>query len=131
MRAVIDTNVLVSALLSDRGPPSKIVERLLHGEIAACYDDRIMDEYEEVLFRPRLRISFEKASEVLDYIVLSGNHVNPAVSDIHFIDESDKPFFETALECGALLITGNAKHFPAKEWILPPTEFLQRVVEDT
>jgi len=131
MYVVIDTNVLVSGLMSPAGPPRKIIDLMLASRVIPCYDGRMMEEYEDVLFRPRFPFSCEEVSELLDRIIMSGLRVFSMKCHVTFIDESDKPFYETALECGALLITGNARHFPAEEWILSPAEFLQRVMEDT
>jgi predicted nucleic acid-binding protein len=52
-RAVFDTNVIVSGLLSPDGPPGRIVEWLRAGTIQAVLDDRVAAEYAEVLTRPR------------------------------------------------------------------------------
>jgi hypothetical protein len=39
-------------------------------------------------------------------------------------DESDRKFFDAAKTCGAVLITGNKKHYPPEPFILSPAEFL-------
>ena len=56
MRVVLDTNVLVSGLLTPSGPCGQIVELVLDGVLDLCVDGRILDEYEDVLRRPKLAI---------------------------------------------------------------------------
>ena len=51
MRVVLDTNVLVSGLLSPYGSPGEIVRRLAAGELTPCLEVRILVEYREVLLR--------------------------------------------------------------------------------
>lgn len=53
---VLDTNVLVSSLLSSRGAPSKILDLILGEQVVVAYDNRILGEYEEVLSRPEFKI---------------------------------------------------------------------------
>jgi putative PIN family toxin of toxin-antitoxin system len=45
---VLDTNILVSAMLTADGNPAKIVELVLDEELPVCYSREIMAEYEEV-----------------------------------------------------------------------------------
>jgi len=56
LTVVLDTNVLVSSLLSQKSWPAKILNLILDDHIQVAYDDRILGEYEEVLARPELRI---------------------------------------------------------------------------
>ena len=49
MRIVLDTNVLVSGLLSPFGPPGDIVRLITTGTVRVCYDARILGEYRRVL----------------------------------------------------------------------------------
>ena len=50
---MVDTNVFVSGLLNPFGPPDKIIDLILSRACLITYDDRILAEYEEVLFRRR------------------------------------------------------------------------------
>lgn len=113
MRIVLDTNILVSALLSPEGKPAQILQRFLRGEFVLCYDERIMYEYEQVLLRPKFHFDPEKVKAILDYIRFVGLETVAPALDIFFIDEYDKKFYEVAKFTGAVLITGNLKHFPS------------------
>jgi putative PIN family toxin of toxin-antitoxin system len=59
-RVVLDTNIIVSALLSGKGNPGKILDLFLAGELMLCYSDEILEEYSDVLYRPHLRIPVDE-----------------------------------------------------------------------
>jgi putative PIN family toxin of toxin-antitoxin system len=129
MKIVLDTNVLVSGLLSPFGNCGEIVRMLTSDEIILCVDSRILAEYEEVLSRPRFNIDPKKTSTVIEYIQTSGETHAVVPLDRALPDENDNSFMEVALSSGAeCLITGNLKHFPercrAGMRVMAPKEFL-------
>jgi len=126
MQVVIDTNVLVSSLWSKEGNPAQIMALVLNGEINVCYDARILAEYHEVLRRPVFRFERSEIDSLLTIIEKYGFSVVPMPLGISLPDETDKMFLETADAVSGILITGNAKHFPQRENIVSPTEFLER-----
>lgn len=126
MNAVIDTNILVSSMLSPNGTPARIVRLAYQDRITPCYDDRILREYRNVLTRTKFRFDPGKITELLEYIVLRGEKVFPPELDIEFIDMDDKKFYEVAKFCNAVIITGNTKHYPREDIILTPGEFLEK-----
>ncbi len=126
--AVIDTNVLVSALFSISGDsnPSIIIRKIIDGDITPLYNEEILAEYEEVLNRDKF--PFRKAdidwiiSTFIDYGISLGR---TAVSDEEFTDIDDIVFYEVALSKeDSFLVTGNIKHFPKKPFIVTPAEML-------
>ena len=126
--AVIDTNVLVSALFSISGysNPSIIIRKIIDGDITPLYNEEILAEYEEVLNRDKF--PFRKAdidwiiSTFIDYGISLGR---TAVSDEEFTDKDDIVFYEVALSKeDSFLVTGNIKHFPKKPFIVTPAEML-------
>ena len=126
--AVIDTNVLVSALFSISGHsnPSIIIRKIIDGDITPLYNEEILAEYEEVLNRDKF--PFRKAdidwiiSTFIDYGISLGR---TAVSDEEFTDKDDIVFYEVALSKeDSFLVTGNIKHFPKKPFIVTPAEML-------
>lgn len=125
MLTVIDTNILVSALWSRDGNPAKIVALALNGDIQICHTEAILTEYREVLCRPRFGFSENEVGTLLDYLAKSGISVTPKPLPIELPDEDDRVFYETAKFCGAVLITGNLKHFPKEPDIVSATEFLK------
>ncbi len=112
MLVVLDTYVIVSALLSPRGKPAYIFKQFLDGDDILCCDERILQEYETVLTRPKFHFFPQYISELLEYIRSHCLFVSPQPSDVEFSDESDKKFYEVAKYCNAVLITGNLRHYP-------------------
>ena len=131
--AVIDTNVLVSALFSISGnsSPSIIIRKIIDGVITPLYNEEILSEYEEVL--NRAKFPFRKPdiewliSTFLDFGISLGR---TAISDEVFIDKDDIVFYEVALSKeDSFLITGNIRHFPKKPFIVTPAEMLTIIDE--
>ncbi len=126
MLVVIDTNILVSALWSRSGAPARAVGLVLSGHLTPCYDHRIMLEYRQVLQRPKFRFRPSEINALLDWFRQTGRSVVPAPVDIPFADEADRKFYEVAKYCGAVLITGNLKHFPDDDAVMCVSDFLER-----
>jgi len=75
IRLVLDTNVLVSGLLSEHGPPGLIVDLVFAGELVVVYDARLLAEYRDVFARPELKINSADAQEILRTIEDTGEMV--------------------------------------------------------
>lgn len=96
-----------------------------------CYDYRIIDEYYNVLMRPKFQFSSNEVNALLDWFIHYGYSVTPIPLNISFIDEEDKnideedkKFYEVAKYCDAQLITGNLKHFPNDPLVISVKQFL-------
>lgn len=130
MRIVLDTNVLISGIITPFGNAARILDMIVLGEIQALYDDRILEEYREVL--KRAKFAFEK-SVIDDFLALiesEGAKVTATPINAEFIDKDDIPFVETAITGLAdVLITGNKRHFKGKAIrhlrVMTPDEFLK------
>ena len=127
--AVIDTNVLVSALLSDNADSAtvQIVVRIIGGELIPVYSSEIMHEYREVLSRKKFKFDLNLISYILSSIEKSGIMVEPSAIDISLPDMKDLPFYEVVMEKrddNAYLVTGNLKHFPTEPFIVTPRQML-------
>lgn len=72
--AVIDTNVLVSALITHNpeAATAKVVKLLLSNDFVPMYDSDIIAEYEEVLHRDKFPILPEAADALISYIIENG-----------------------------------------------------------
>ena len=112
MLVVLDTNVIVSALLSPHGKPAYIFNRFISGELTLCVDERILSEYYAVLSRPKFKFDNQYVDVIMSFIRAHALIISPLPINISFQDESDKKFYEVAKFCNATLITGNLKHFP-------------------
>lgn len=131
MRIVLDTNVLVSALINPHGAPGRVLGMIVSEEVVLLYDDRILAEYREVLARPRLRISRNEAEFILGFIESEGVHAHGRPLFVEIGDPDDLPFLEVAAANHAdALVTGNKRDFlspgrPDPVLILSPAEFLE------
>lgn len=131
MRIVLDTNVLVSGLLSPFGSPGEIVRMVSSGAISLCVDARIRSEYAQVLARPRFGFDPDAVAALLDYIDVCGEIVASGPLTERLPDPDDEPFLEIAV-AGAVdcLVTGNHVHFPPEArvtaLVLTPAEFIER-----
>lgn len=127
--AVIDTNVLISALLSKHNDSAtvQVIERMIICEIIPVYSAEIMTEYREVLNRKKFKFPLEMINYLLSAVEKFGIMVEPTASNAILPDMKDLPFYEVVLEKkndGAYLVTGNLKHFPAKPFIVTARQML-------
>ena len=115
MRIVLDTNVLVSALLSPFGPPGEILRLVTTGVIQVCHDTRILGEYRQVLLRPAFPFRPHHVDSLLDQIEADGEAVTAFPLSERLPDPDDEAFLEVALAGAArYLVTGNLKHYPER-----------------
>jgi putative PIN family toxin of toxin-antitoxin system len=127
--AVIDTNVLVSALLSshDDAATVLVVGKLFSGEVIPLFSDEIIKEYNDVLRRKKFHFSEDAVSMLLQSLEKYGERIVPTPTGELLPDMKDLPFYEVVAEKqadDAYLVTGNMKHFPAKPFIVTAKEFL-------
>jgi len=128
--AVVDTNVLVSALLSSHVDAAtvQVVSKLFSGEIMPLYSNEIMEEYINVLHRKKFRFSEETINTLVSAIREYGISVEPTASGVVLPDTKDLPFYEVVLEKrddNAYLVTGNIKHFPQEPFIVTANQLLE------
>lgn len=132
MKIVLDTNVLVSALLSPFGKPASVLASILSGRVETCLDERILAEYQEVLNRPEFRFPKAQVESLLDFFEREGIFVLSPPLSILLPDPDDIPFLEVAVEASAnALVTGNKRHYPTAMChdipVLNPDEFLKQL----
>jgi len=129
MKLVIDTNVIVSGLLTPFGNSAEILRLFADRKLILYYDSRILTEYYEVLNRPKFDFNKEKISVILKEIELSGELIIGIPLKESLPDPDDNMFLEVALagkvEC---IVTGNLNHFPQNSCfgisIFSPAEFV-------
>ena len=132
MKVVLDTNILVSGLLQSKGNPAQVLELALAGALLVCYDASIVEEYREVLGRPRFEFDPERVREVLTKIQLDGLAVDASSAQgIGLPDPDDEPFLAVAVAAAAdFLVTGNIAHYPKSKRrgcvVVTPAEFMDR-----
>ncbi len=114
-RIVLDTNVVVSAMLSRRGNEALVLRLARSGSFLVCVSQAILEEYELVLRRPLFRLPPSSIDDLLEYLRTETLVVAPAAQLRVSPHDEDNRFLECA-EAGAAsyLVTGNKRHFPAK-----------------
>lgn len=98
-----------------------------YGELQLFYCPEILNEYKKVLAYERLSIPVQAQNKAIEGINKLGMLVEPVASTLSLRDETDRIFYDTARTIGAILITGNIKHFPAESFIMSPTAFLEEL----
>ena len=126
--AVIDTNVLVSALLS-RYPDAatvQIVEAISENGICPLYNEEIFTEYEEVLNRDVFKFPADSIRFILNKVKEVGIRTIRIPIEEIFPDPKDIVFYEIAMsKDDAYLVTGNKKHFPNTPIVVTPAEMVE------
>ena len=133
MRIVLDTNVLVSALLTPHGPPARVLDLVLAGRLRMLVSDRIVDEYREVLLRPRFGFASDDVEALIAFFTDAGEWPSAAPISLSLPDPDDLPFAEAAIAGSAdALVTGNRRHYPSSSMpaglpVLTPQMLLARL----
>ena len=127
--AVIDTNVVVSAMLRWDSVPGRVLEHAFVGDIIPLLNGQVIKEYIEVLRHPKFHFDEGNINIIIDEMLKRGIFVDAKVTDVVLPDQKDAIFYEIVMErrkCEeAFLVTGNIKHFPAEPYIVTPREMLE------
>lgn len=127
--AVIDTNVLVSALLPHQGVtnPSVVLGAIMNERIIPVFNSEILVEYLEVLTREKFHFQRTSVETVVNHIKQIGLELDRTRSwEGVFPDPKDIVFYEVTLsKDDAYLVTGNIKHFPKKPFVVTPAEMVE------
>jgi len=129
VKAVFDTNVLVSSLLTPTGACARALDLVVRGIVQPCFDLRILAEYEQVLLGPRFPFRPAEVDAVLTLFRVAGERVAAWPLPVALPHKADAPFLEVAAAADAVLVTGNLRHFPgnarAGVAVVGPSEFLE------
>src|SRR5262249_16406359 len=133
-KAVYDTNLIISAALSPSGIPSSLLALAVDGTVQLYVSPVILEEYTEVLHRPKFDLSEQVMPALMRRITEAAVLVYPSRTISSSPDESDNRFLECAQEAGAgYVVTGNKRHFPFSEFeginIVSPAEFAAILME--
>lgn len=130
MLVVVDTNVLVSALINPGGVPARVVDEIRAQTLRPIVSEELLDEYREVLTRARLRFSSSQVDSLLDDLAALALHLHATPKDPATLpDPDDAPFIAVALAAACPIVTGNSRHFPPEcgVEILTPAQCLSRL----
>ncbi len=113
IRAVIDTNVLVSGLLSPNGNEALIVLAVNQGLVRACVSPTVLQEYAEVPARPKFAFPPDEIVAVLAMFRSTGELFHPEGPAPTLPDPDDRKFLHCAEVAKAEhIVTGSKRHFP-------------------
>ena len=129
IKVVVDTNVLVSALLNDSGLPASILDLVVNKRIIMCVSTEILVEYEEVLRRPKFKLSKVHVAQILAIIRSTSQIIKPKRKLQLAKDTDDNIFYECSDASNAeYLITGNIKDYPVghkRTQVATPRKFIE------
>jgi putative PIN family toxin of toxin-antitoxin system len=129
LKIVLDTNVLVSALLKPNSVPGRILDLVVARQVVVAMDHRIFVEYRDVLYRPEFGLPRKEVADLLDFLWYSSERVQASELTTQLPDPEDRMFIEVAVRSFAdALVTGNIKQFPTSQrhgvHVLTPRQFL-------
>lgn len=131
---VIDTNVLVSAMLKWDSVPGAVMSLVFDGPIIPVLNDTILKEYREVLSRPKFRFTAGIVDAVLEVFLTNGLFVDAEPQTVALPDPKDLVFYEVVMEerktRDSYLVTGNIRHFPAEPFIVTPRQLLDHMLAE-
>jgi len=136
IKVVLDANVLVSGLLSHKGPPGRILDAWMAGQFQLFVSPQILEELRRVLRYPRIqeRLASEQVSRLLEKLGQDAELVDGTLKlDVLTRDPSDNVYLACAIEARAdYLVTGNSNHFEEAGTISPGINIISpRVFLDT
>ncbi len=131
---VVDTNVIVSALLKRTSTPGKVVQHILAGIAIPVFSKEILSEYKDVLSRKKFNFSPEVIEAILKMILDNGIELSGIQTEEKPSDPKDVIFYEVTMDSrqtqDTFLVTGNIKDFPIKPFIVTPKEMLEIMEKD-
>ena len=125
---VLDTNVVVSALFNLSSVPGIILQEALAGRLIPLLHEDILDEYKDVLYRPKFKFNQRDIEITLTGLIKRGIFLDAVSIEDYVPDPDDAIFYEVIMKAkettDAYLVTGNIKHFPVKPYVVTPKEML-------
>ncbi len=125
---VLDTNVVVSALLNIASVPGAILREALAGRVIPLLHEDILEEYSDVLRRPKFKFDWRNVEATLTGLIRRSVFLDAATVMDDIPDPDDAIFYEVVMEArkteNAYLVTGNLRHFPVRPFVVTPKELL-------
>lgn len=128
--AVIDTNVLISSLITsdERSPTIAVMNAIRNGRIIPVYSDYLLEEYKEVLSREKFHVEQIISDLLIRLFTDNGIHFEPNDEHVIMPDLDDIPIYLIAMQTRDLdsyLVTGNARHFPDVDYVVTPRKMMK------
>lgn len=131
--AVIDTNVVVSALISHNKNAAtvQVIKQIFLNKLIPLYNDEILKEYVDVLHRSKFKLTKNEIDPLIDTILEYGIDSNRVLYNDILPDEDDRIFYEVSLSKeNSFLVTGNLKHFPKSPFVVTPAQMLEIILNE-
>lgn len=114
---MIDTNIIVSALLSRDSRAFQVLSDAFDRKYTVMISEEIFQEYQDVLHREKFCFDEDIITFLLTWFKQNAVWIEVIKSDIPMKDEKDRIFYDVARTCKARLVTGNLKHYPVDELV--------------
>jgi putative PIN family toxin of toxin-antitoxin system len=128
IRTVLDTNVVVSALLSPEGRPALVLKLAVSKQFRCYVSESLVEEYVEVLARAQFGWDHRRIDRLIRDLRAATTLVIPRRRLRITSDPDDNKVMECALEARAdFVVTGNVRDFPARYQdvrVISPLDFL-------
>lgn len=128
-RAVLDTNILVSAALTPTGNANTIMRNLEARQFRCALSMPVYAEYVDVLCRPKFDFPPQLIRRTLTNVRRHGSYFTPYPQPERCPDPDDQPFWDLAVSADAAMVTGNVKDFPDSPRVRTPREFVDELAE--
>ena len=131
--AVIDTNVVVSALISHNKNAAtvQVIKQIFLNKLIPLDNDEILKEYVDVLHRSKFKLTKNEIDPLIDTILEYGIDSNRVLYNDILPDEDDRIFYEVSLSKeNSFLVTGNLKHFPKSPFVVTPAQMLEIILNE-
>jgi putative PIN family toxin of toxin-antitoxin system len=136
LKIVLDTNVLISGIITSHGPAAKIIEAVQAGRLILCTSANLLQEFSEVILRPKMLRKYSElgihADALLDYlranaILVSGIPTQAVIA----ADPDDDYVIACAIDGEADYIISGDRHLLELEslnkiLIVSPREFVEQ-----
>ena len=139
MRVVVDTNILVRAIIKPDGSVGPVLLHFRRGDYTLLYAQSLLEELIDVLNRPRIRTKYQLFDDdiqtVVGLILLRGEVVTPRQPITVCRDPKDDKFLEVAVEGEAdLIVSGDEDLLTLHPFrgipILSPRDFLSKLDQE-
>lgn len=138
LKVVLDTNVLISGVITDLGPSGRIIEALQEGKIQLVVSSHLLQEFSGVVARPRIVRKYPKviehADDLLDYVRVNAILVAGIPEAAVVVDDPDDDFvIACAIEGSAdYIVSGDPHLLDLRQYsdilILSPRRFVETVL---
>lgn len=123
MRVVLDTNIIVSSLITENSIPSKLLDMALSAKFDLCVSEDLISEYEEVLSRPKFNLDSRTVEVIITLIRVRSKMFFSNPQPLESTDPKDQCILDLAVTADAYLVTGNIKHFMSYPKAIKPSDF--------